>query len=81
MIARLIDGGKASPRALSDQLNEPLGNVSYHMRYLAELRVVNLQSTTPRRGALEHFYVLSSDVAALAKGQQAMLAGRSNGAS
>ncbi len=46
----------ASPSQLSEQLGEPLGNVSYHMRFLADLDLVRLVRTEPRRGAVEHYY-------------------------
>lgn len=46
-----------SPSGLSTGLEEPLGNVSYHMRFLADRGLVRLVRTEPRRGAVEHFYV------------------------
>jgi DNA-binding transcriptional ArsR family regulator len=46
----------ASPSELAEELNEPLGNVSYHVRMLVDLGCIELVSTTPRRGALEHHY-------------------------
>lgn len=46
----------ASPNQLSQALGEALGNVSYHVRILRELDCVELVSTAPRRGALEHYY-------------------------
>jgi DNA-binding transcriptional ArsR family regulator len=46
----------ASPSELADELDEPLGNVSYHMRFLADLNMVELVRTEPRRGAVEHYY-------------------------
>lgn len=46
----------ASPTELADELGEPLGNVSYHVRFLADLGCIELVSTTPRRGAVEHHY-------------------------
>lgn len=46
----------ASPSELAEELREPLGNVSYHVRMLVDLGCIELVSTTPRRGALEHHY-------------------------
>jgi DNA-binding transcriptional ArsR family regulator len=46
----------ASPKELAAELGEPLGNVSYHTRMLAQLGCIELVSTTQRRGALEHYY-------------------------
>jgi DNA-binding transcriptional ArsR family regulator len=46
----------ASPKELAAELGEPLGNVSYHTRVLAQLGCIELVSTTQRRGALEHYY-------------------------
>lgn len=47
-----------SPRELSDALNEPLGNVSYHVRLLLDLGMLRLTRTTQKRGAIEHHYEL-----------------------
>ena len=46
----------ASPSELAGDLDEPIGNVSYHMRTLADLGMVELVRTEPRRGAVEHYY-------------------------
>lgn len=46
----------ASPNELSQEMEEPLGNVSYHVRALLELDCVELVKTRPRRGAVEHYY-------------------------
>ncbi|HEX2085549.1 MAG TPA: helix-turn-helix domain-containing protein [Solirubrobacteraceae bacterium] len=46
----------ASPSELAEEIGEPLGNVSYHVRMLVDLGCIELVSTTPRRGALEHHY-------------------------
>jgi len=46
----------ASPNQLAQALGEALGSVSYHVRILRELDCVELVSTAPRRGALEHYY-------------------------
>ena len=48
--------GISSPNQLSQELNEPLGNVSYHVKTLLEFDCVELVKTEPRRGAVEHFY-------------------------
>jgi DNA-binding transcriptional ArsR family regulator len=47
-----------SPRELSDTLDEPLGNVSYHVRLLLDLGMLRLTRTTQKRGAIEHHYQL-----------------------
>jgi DNA-binding transcriptional ArsR family regulator len=52
----LLNQRVASPSELAQQLDEPLGNVSYHMRFLADLKMVKLVRTEPRRGAVEHYY-------------------------
>jgi DNA-binding transcriptional ArsR family regulator len=46
----------ASPNELAKETGEPLGNVSYHVRLLADLECVELVRTAPRRGAVEHYY-------------------------
>jgi DNA-binding transcriptional ArsR family regulator len=48
--------GISSPNQLSQELGEPLGNVSYHVKTLLEFDCVELVKTEPRRGAVEHFY-------------------------
>ncbi|HTT95963.1 MAG TPA: helix-turn-helix domain-containing protein [Solirubrobacterales bacterium] len=45
-----------SPRQISDELRQPLSNVSYHVRVLAECGVVILVDTAPVRGSMQHFY-------------------------
>jgi DNA-binding transcriptional ArsR family regulator len=52
----LLNQKVASPSELAQELDEPLGNVSYHMRFLADLKMVKLVRTEPRRGAVEHYY-------------------------
>ena len=46
----------ASPKELADEFGEPLNRLSYHVRALENLGCIELVSTTPRRGALEHHY-------------------------
>jgi DNA-binding transcriptional ArsR family regulator len=45
-----------SPRQISDELREPLSNVSYHVRVLADNGAVVLVDTAPVRGSMQHFY-------------------------
>jgi DNA-binding transcriptional ArsR family regulator len=45
-----------SPREVSRVLGEPLSNVSYHVRVLAECEAITLDSTKPVRGSMQHFY-------------------------
>jgi DNA-binding transcriptional ArsR family regulator len=51
-----LHNGISSPNQLAQELNEPLGNVSYHVKTLLEYECVELVKTEPRRGAVEHFY-------------------------
>jgi DNA-binding transcriptional ArsR family regulator len=46
----------ASPSELAEELDAPLGTVSYHVRTLLNLDCIELVSTRPRRGAVEHHY-------------------------
>ncbi|MFL5867151.1 MAG: helix-turn-helix domain-containing protein [Thermoleophilaceae bacterium] len=55
-ILTLLNQKTASPVELADELGEPLGNVSYHVRILLDLESIELVDTVPRRGALEHYY-------------------------
>jgi DNA-binding transcriptional ArsR family regulator len=55
-ILTILNERVASPNQMAEQLGEPLGNVSYHVKALVELECIELVSTTPRRGAVEHFY-------------------------
>src|SRR6201995_5268773 len=50
-----------SPRQISNELREPLSNVSYHVRVLADCGAVTLVDTTPVRGSMQHFYSPSID--------------------
>jgi DNA-binding transcriptional ArsR family regulator len=46
----------ASPSALARELGERIGNVSYHVRVLADLGAVELVETRRVHGAVEHVY-------------------------
>lgn len=55
-ILAALHRGISSPNQLSQELGEPLGNISYHVKTLLELDCIELVKTEPRRGAVEHFY-------------------------
>ena len=50
-----------SPRQISDELHQPLSNVSYHVRVLADYGAVSLVDTEPVRGSMQHFYTTTID--------------------
>ena len=58
MILRRGADGLISPKEVAEAMGEPLGNVSYHVRILAEAGLLKLSKTEPRRGALAHYYVV-----------------------
>jgi DNA-binding transcriptional ArsR family regulator len=56
-ILREMAGEEAiSPREISNALQQPLSNVSYHFRVLADCGAVSLVNTKPVRGSMQHFY-------------------------
>jgi DNA-binding transcriptional ArsR family regulator len=55
-ILAILEDRVASPSEIAEQLDAPLGNVSYHVRQLAELGLISLVRETPVRGTLEHHY-------------------------
>ena len=55
-ILRILESRTASPNELANELGAPLPNVSYHVRALARAGLAELVRTTPRRGAVEHYY-------------------------
>jgi DNA-binding transcriptional ArsR family regulator len=54
-----MEDGIASPTNLASRLDIPIGTMSYHVRCLARLGLLELVSARPRRGALEHLYELT----------------------
>jgi DNA-binding transcriptional ArsR family regulator len=59
-ILRKMAGEKAiSPRELAAGLRQPLSNVSYHVRVLADRAAISLVRTKPVRGSMQHFYCLA----------------------
>lgn len=55
-ILQALHEGVASPSELANKLDEPLGNVSYHVKILESCDAIELIRTAPVRGAVEHFY-------------------------
>jgi DNA-binding transcriptional ArsR family regulator len=55
-ILAILEERVASPSQIAEELDAPLGNVSYHVRQLAELGLITLVKETPVRGTLEHYY-------------------------
>jgi DNA-binding transcriptional ArsR family regulator len=55
-ILEQLNQGDASPAELAKKLDEPLGNVSYHVQVLLKFNAIELVSTRPVRGAIEHIY-------------------------
>jgi hypothetical protein len=56
ILREMVGEETISPRELSALLHEPLSNVSYHVRVLADCAVATLVSTKPVRGSMQHFY-------------------------
>src|ERR1700742_3692046 len=46
----------ASPTEAAQELNMPVGDVSYHVRTLKDAGVIELVDERPVRGSTEHFY-------------------------
>jgi DNA-binding transcriptional ArsR family regulator len=55
-ILGILEDRVASPSELAEELEAPLGNVSYHVRILAGFDLIRLVRKRPRRGAIEHYY-------------------------
>jgi DNA-binding transcriptional ArsR family regulator len=61
ILRRMAGEAAISPREISEALDRPLSNVSYHVRVLAECNTVVLVGTRPVRGSMQHFYRSSLD--------------------
>lgn len=59
-IIEALENRSASPSELSQELDAPIGNVSYHVRRLEALGVLKLVDTAQRRGAVEHYFQLET---------------------
>lgn len=55
-ILGLLENRTASPSELADELEAPLGVVSYHVRRLASLGLLRLVKRVPKRGTVQHYY-------------------------
>jgi DNA-binding transcriptional ArsR family regulator len=55
-ILSALENRTASPSELADELDAPLGVVSYHVRRLHALHFLKLVKRVARRGAVEHYY-------------------------
>lgn len=64
MLNAMVESDRASmsPILLAKALDATIGDVSYHMGVLKRARLVSLESTIPRRGAIEHFYAPTGGV-------------------
>ena len=51
-ILQALNENVASPAQLARALDEPLGNVSYHVKILLECEAIELVRTAPVRGAI-----------------------------
>lgn len=59
-LRHIAENGKSSPSNIHQDIGDKLGNVSYHVRALVDAGLIELVETKPRRGAVEHFYSLTS---------------------
>jgi DNA-binding transcriptional ArsR family regulator len=59
-ILAALEDRTASPSELAEELDAPLGVLSYHVRRLSALGFVKLVKSVPRRGAVEHYYTVVS---------------------
>jgi DNA-binding Lrp family transcriptional regulator len=55
-ILSMMNQGTSTPAGIARRLGVRTENVSYHVRVLCELGIIELIGTTPVRGALEHHY-------------------------
>jgi DNA-binding transcriptional ArsR family regulator len=55
-ILNALNEGVSTPAGIARRIGVRTENVSYHVRVLTELGIIELIGTTPVRGALEHHY-------------------------
>lgn len=57
LLRRYVEaGGELSPIELAHLENEPLSNVSYHVRVLRDKGALEVAGSRAVRGSLQHFY-------------------------
>ncbi|MBS1675836.1 MAG: helix-turn-helix transcriptional regulator [Actinobacteria bacterium] len=56
ILKRVIESDRITPTELAVAMQEPLSNVSYHVRHLHDHNMIALVDTEQRRGSLAHFY-------------------------
>jgi DNA-binding transcriptional ArsR family regulator len=57
ILRAMVEEDPVSPRRLAEVLHEPLSNVSYHVRVLADdCGAIELVDTAEVRGSMQHFY-------------------------
>jgi DNA-binding transcriptional ArsR family regulator len=56
ILRTMSEGETASPRELAERLEQPLGNLSYHVRVLAKYGALELVGEKQVRGTMQHFY-------------------------
>jgi predicted transcriptional regulator len=59
----IMEEEAASPKELAEHFGVPLSNVAYHIQVLRKLKLIRLVKKTPRRGAVEHHYMVDHAVA------------------
>jgi DNA-binding transcriptional ArsR family regulator len=55
-ILRVLQERVASPSEIAADSDASLGTISYHVRYLERVGLIELTRTKARRGAVEHYY-------------------------
>lgn len=56
VLKHLAEHGKASPRDIAKASEVTLGTVSYHVRELADAKLIKLVGRKQVRGAIKHLY-------------------------
>jgi DNA-binding transcriptional ArsR family regulator len=56
ILRKMVGEEAISPREVAASLGQPLSNVSYHVRVLADCGAIALVGTKAVRGSMQHFY-------------------------